>query len=48
LRRRLEDRWRTLGKSELHLQEWVSSNDLPNADAIIAESRLAEFTIVNE
>jgi pantothenate kinase len=48
LRRRLEHRWRALGKSEQGVQDWVSSNDLPNADLIIAESCPAEFTIQNE
>jgi pantothenate kinase len=48
LRRRLEQRWRRLGRDEQHVQQWVWSNDLPNADVIIAESRPPEFTIVNE
>jgi pantothenate kinase len=48
LRRRLEDRWRALGKSEQQVQEWVASNDLPNADLIVADSRPAEFIVQNE
>jgi pantothenate kinase len=47
LRRRLEGRWRALGHSEQQVQERVLSNDLPNADLIIAESRPAEFSITN-
>ena len=43
--RRLTDRWRHFGKADAAAQDWISSNDLPNALTVITRSRPAEITL---
>ena len=43
--RRLTDRWRHHGKSDAAAQDWITSNDLPNALTVINGSNKAEITL---
>lgn len=43
--RRLEDRWVDLAGEELRVK--MEENDLPNAELVVTQSRLANFTIAN-
>lgn len=45
--RRLTARWHHHGKSEAEAQDWIASNDLPNARRVIAGSRPAEIILRN-
>lgn len=45
--RRLTDRWRHFGKADAAAQDWISSNDLPNALTVITRSQPADITIPN-
>lgn len=46
LHRRLLLRWQDLSPAELALK--IEGNDLPNADTVLNESYLADFTLVND
>ena len=43
--RRLTDRWRHHGKADAAAQDWIASNDLPNALTVLTGSRPAEITL---
>ena len=45
IQRRLEDRWVDLAGEELRVK--MEENDLPNAELVVTQSRLANFTIAN-
>jgi pantothenate kinase len=44
LERRLIKRWTDLGRSKDQAHHWVNSNDLPNVDLVLKESRRADVT----
>lgn len=44
LERRLIKRWTDLGRSADEARHWVDSNDLPNVDVVLGESRSADLT----
>lgn len=45
LERRLMMRWREQGKPDEEAQAWVASNDLPNAERILARLRQADLVL---
>jgi pantothenate kinase len=45
LERRLLTRWNEQGKSDEEARAWVASNDLPNADRILASLRQADLVL---
>lgn len=45
LERRLLRRWIDLGRSEEQARHWVATNDMPNADRVLARCRKAHITL---
>ncbi|UUP17658.1 nucleoside/nucleotide kinase family protein [Nitratireductor thuwali] len=45
LERRLLERWRKHGRAQDDARRWVATNDLPNADRVIAHSRLPDIIL---
>jgi pantothenate kinase len=43
--RRLRDRWRHHGKTDAAAEDWIASNDLPNALRVVTGSRGAEIVL---
>ena len=45
LERRLMERWRDHGKSDVAARAWIASNDLPNIERVLARRRQADLVI---
>lgn len=45
LERRLMERWRGHGKSDEDARAWITSNDLPNIERVLARRRKADFVV---
>ena len=45
LERRLMQRWREHGRSDEDAREWISSNDMPNIERVLARRRIADMIV---
>ena len=45
LERRLMQRWREHGRSDEDARDWISSNDMPNIERVLARRRAADLVV---